>query len=42
MIKTALLGAAASVACVSMAFADGHIGERGRDGNLSLIYWQAP
>ena len=42
MMRTALQGAAATLLCVPMALADGHSGERGRDGNLSLIYWQAP
>ncbi|PTX56593.1 peptide/nickel transport system substrate-binding protein [Litoreibacter ponti] len=41
-LKTVLLGAAASLAFVPMAYADGHEGERGRDGNVSIIYWQAP
>ena len=25
-----------------MALADGHEGERGRDGEVKVIYWQAP
>ncbi len=25
-----------------MAFAAGHEGERGRDGEVKIIYWQAP
>ncbi|SDW22361.1 peptide ABC transporter substrate-binding protein [Litoreibacter albidus] len=41
-LKPALLGAAASLAFVPMAMADGHSGERGRDGAVSIIYWQAP
>ncbi|WP_298292718.1 peptide ABC transporter substrate-binding protein [uncultured Litoreibacter sp.] len=41
-LRTALLGAAALLATSPMAFADGHEGERGRDGNVSIIYWQAP
>ena len=42
-LKTALLGAAATLALVPVfAMADGHEGERGRDGNVSIIYWQAP
>ncbi|MBS8227549.1 peptide ABC transporter substrate-binding protein [Vannielia litorea] len=41
-LKTALLGAAASCALAPMAFAEAHEGERGRDGNVSIIYWQAP
>jgi peptide/nickel transport system substrate-binding protein len=36
------MGAAAAVALTPAAFADGHEGERGRDGNVSIIYWQAP
>lgn len=41
-LKTTLLGAAVAVAFVPMAMADGHSGERGRAGNVSIIYWQAP
>ena len=41
-LKTALLGATAAVALAPMAIADGHQGERGRDGQLNIIYWQAP
>ena len=42
-LKTALWGAAAAVALTPLAaLADGHEGERGRDGNVSIIYWQAP
>ena len=41
-LTTALLGAVATCAIASTAFADAHVGERGRDGNVSLIYWQAP
>ncbi len=40
-IKTALMGAVASLALAPMAMADGHEGERGRDGDLRIIYWQA-
>ena len=36
-IKTILLGAIASTAMAPMAMA-----ERGSDGNVSIIYWQAP
>lgn len=39
---SALMGATALVACGTAAFADGHEGERGRDGQLNIIYWQAP
>ncbi|KPP92009.1 MAG: peptide/nickel transport system substrate-binding protein [Rhodobacteraceae bacterium HLUCCA08] len=41
-LRTALLGATASLTLASMAWADAHEGERGRDGQLSIIYWQAP
>jgi len=41
-MKTLLLGAAASTAFASTAFADAHEGERARDGELKIIYWQAP
>ena len=41
-MKTALMGAVASLAFAPMAMADGHEGERGRDGQLNIIYWQAP
>ena len=41
-LTTALMGATAAVAFAPMAFADGHEGERGRDGQLNIIYWQAP
>jgi peptide/nickel transport system substrate-binding protein len=41
-LRSALLGATAAVAFAPMAFADGHEGERGRDGQLNIIYWQAP
>ncbi|MCV2869758.1 peptide ABC transporter substrate-binding protein [Defluviimonas sp. WL0002] len=36
-LKTALLGAAASLALAPAAFA-----ERGADGHVNIIYWQAP
>ena len=36
-IKTALAGAVAAMALAPAAFA-----ERGSDGHLSIIYWQAP
>ncbi|MEM9795449.1 MAG: peptide ABC transporter substrate-binding protein [Pseudomonadota bacterium] len=40
-LRHALLASAA--ACVpAMALADGHEGERGRDGQVNIIYWQAP
>ena len=41
-LKTVLMGAAASMAFAPMAYADGHEGERGRDGEVRIIYWQAP
>jgi peptide/nickel transport system substrate-binding protein len=41
-MKTAMLGAAASFAIAPVAYADGHEGERGRDGEVKIIYWQAP
>lgn len=41
-LKTLLMGAVATMALTPVAFADGHEGERGRDGNLNIIYWQAP
>ena len=39
--KTALLGAAATVALTS-AFAPAAFAERGSDGEVRIIYWQAP
>ena len=41
-LKTIMLGAAASFAFAPMAFGDAHEGDRGRDGELKIIYWQAP
>lgn len=41
-LKSVLLGAVACTALAPMAIADGHAGERGRDGELRIIYWQAP
>ncbi len=41
-IRTALLGAAALIPAAQMALAEAHEGERGRDGQLNIIYWQAP
>lgn len=41
-LKSTLLGAVALAALAPMAIADGHSGERGRDGQLNIIYWQAP
>ncbi len=41
-LKTLLLGSAAAMVAVSGAYADGHEGKRGRDGEVKIIYWQAP
>ena len=42
-LKTALMGAVATaVLAPAMAYADAHEGERGRDGEVKIIYWQAP
>ena len=41
-LKTALLGAVATTSLATLAFADAHQGERGRDGEVKIIYWQAP
>ena len=41
-LKTLLLGTAAAMVAVSGAHADGHEGKRGRDGEVKIIYWQAP
>ncbi|MEH6522239.1 peptide ABC transporter substrate-binding protein [Sulfitobacter sp.] len=41
-MRTLLLGAIASTAFAPVAFADGHSGERGRDGDVKVLYWQAP
>jgi len=40
-LMTALLGAAAAIAMAPTAFAASHAGERGRDGEVKIIYWQA-
>ncbi|TFL17364.1 peptide ABC transporter substrate-binding protein [Jannaschia formosa] len=40
-LRTALL-ASAALAVPTLALADAHVGERGRDGEVSIIYWQAP
>ena len=40
-LKTALMGAVATAFIAPMAFADAHEGERGRDGEVKIIYWQA-
>ena len=41
-LKSALMGAVATAALGQMAYADAHEGERGRDGEVKIIYWQAP
>jgi len=41
-LKTLLLGTAATMVAVTGAYADGHEGKRGRDGEVKIIYWQAP
>ena len=41
-LKTLLLGTAAAMVAVTGAYADGHEGKRGRDGEVKIIYWQAP
>jgi peptide/nickel transport system substrate-binding protein len=41
-LRTLLMGAIATTAFAPLAFADGHTGERGRDGEVKIIYWQAP
>ncbi len=40
-LTTALMGAAAAVALAPAAFGQ-ESGERGRDGQVNIIYWQAP
>ena len=42
LLKTLLLGAIATTAVTSTAMADGHEGARARDGEVKIIYWQAP
>ncbi len=41
-LRTLLMGAIATTAFAPFALADGHEGERGRDGEVKIIYWQAP
>ena len=41
-LMTSLLGAAALSALATQTFAAGHEGPRGRDGDVKIIYWQAP
>lgn len=40
--KSLLLGAIATAAAATGAFAQEQSGDRGRDGQLNIIYWQAP
>lgn len=42
ILKNALWGAAAAVVLAPMANAAAHEGPRGRDGEVKIIYWQAP
>ncbi len=41
-LTTVLLGAVATCALAPMAFGAAHEGPRGRDGEVKIIYWQAP
>ena len=41
-LRTLLMGAIATTAFTPVVYADGHEGDRGRDGQLNIIYWQAP
>ncbi|MCB5198189.1 peptide/nickel transport system substrate-binding protein [Loktanella sp. DSM 29012] len=41
-MKTILLGAIATMGTAPMVHADAHEGDRGRDGQVNIIYWQAP
>ncbi|WP_300031377.1 peptide ABC transporter substrate-binding protein [uncultured Roseobacter sp.] len=41
-LRTLLMGAIATTALAPVVLADGHQGERGRDGEVKIIYWQAP
>ncbi|MDF1728549.1 MAG: peptide ABC transporter substrate-binding protein [Sulfitobacter sp.] len=41
-LRTLLMGAIATTAMAPMAMADAHSGERGRDGEVKILYWQAP
>ena len=41
-LMTTLLGASALSVAATAAIAEGHEGERGRDGEVRIIYWQAP
>ena len=41
-LRSVLMGAAAGAAVATSALGAAHEGERGRDGQLNIIYWQAP
>ncbi|AEI94500.1 peptide ABC transporter substrate-binding protein [Roseobacter litoralis] len=41
-LRTLLMGAIATASFAPAVLAVGHEGERGRDGQLNIIYWQAP
>ena len=41
-LKTLITGVLAAIAFAPVAFAGGHGGARGSDGQLNIIYWQAP
>ena len=41
-LTTILFGAVSAAALGTAALADGHEGERGRDGEVKILYWQAP
>ncbi|MDD9911229.1 MAG: peptide ABC transporter substrate-binding protein [Ahrensia sp.] len=41
-LKLLLATTAAAAIATTSALADGHEGERGRDGEVKIIYWQAP
>ena len=41
-LKALLLGVAAGSVCATGVLADAHEGERGRDGEVKILYWQAP
>ncbi|MEL6744132.1 MAG: peptide ABC transporter substrate-binding protein, partial [Pseudomonadota bacterium] len=41
-LSSFLMVTAAACAFTTSAYADGHEGKRGRDGEVKIIYWQAP
>ncbi|MEL6966989.1 MAG: peptide ABC transporter substrate-binding protein [Pseudomonadota bacterium] len=41
-LSSLLMATVAAGAFVTTAYADGHEGKRGRDGEVKIIYWQAP